>query len=90
MTEERFQPYFKCLKNKLNHLINLMQDRGIAVENEEENLLPNFPLRTVLQLEQFEMNLVDSSETQKQYVRLFVIFYNSNFRLFRHRMSNNR
>ncbi|XP_025264919.1 uncharacterized protein LOC109610045 isoform X2 [Camponotus floridanus] len=68
MTEERFLPYFKCLKNKMNHLINLMRDRGIEVEN-EENLLPNFPLRTVLELEQFEMHLVKSSEIQKQYIR---------------------
>nr|XP_012218125.1 PREDICTED: uncharacterized protein LOC105669643 [Linepithema humile] len=69
MTEERFLTYFKCLKNKLNHVINLLQDRGIEVENKGENFLPNFPLKTVPDFEQFEMNLVESSEIQKQYIR---------------------
>jgi hypothetical protein len=77
MTEERFLTYFKCLKNKLNHIINLLQDRGIAVEN-EENLLPNFPVQTVPQFEQFELNLIESCEIRDQYVRkLFFLFYNS-------------
>jgi len=77
MTEERILTYFKCIKNKLNHIINLLQDRGIAVENEED-LLPNFPLQTVPDLEQFELNLIESCEIRDQYVRkLFVRFYNS-------------
>lgn len=76
MTEERFLIHFNCFKNKLNHVINLLQDRGIELEKEGENLLPNFPLKTALEFEQFEINLVESSEIQKRYVRkLFVIFY---------------
>ena len=47
MTEERFLTYFKWLKNKLNHIINLLQDRGIDVE-EEKGLSPKFPLKTIV------------------------------------------
>lgn len=54
MTEERFLIHFNCLKNKLNHVINLLQDRGIELEKEGENLLSNFPLKTALEFEQLK------------------------------------
>lgn len=75
VTEERFLTYFKCLNTKLNHIINLLKDRCTEMlVDEAENLLPNFPLRTVQEFEQFQENLVTSLEIQKLYVsRSFII-----------------
>lgn len=48
MTEERFQKYYKSLNTKLNHIINLLKDCSTDMQVDEgENLLSNFPLRTV-------------------------------------------
>jgi len=76
MTEERFQKYYKGLNTKLNHIINLLKDRSTDMQVDEgENLLPNFPLRTVQEFEEFEENLVTSLELQKLYVRKsFLLF----------------
>lgn len=73
MTEERFQKYYKGLNTKLNHVINLLKDRSTDMQvDERENLLPNFPLRTV---QEFEENLVTSLELQKLYVKKsFLLF----------------
>lgn len=44
------------------------------IADEEESLLPNFPLKTIQDFEQFQQSLVESLEVQKLYVRrLFVI-----------------
>lgn len=76
MTEERFLTYYKCLNTKLNHIINLLKDRSTEVlVDEGENLLPNFPLKTVQEFEQFQRDLIESLEIQKLYVRSFVITY---------------
>ncbi|KAM0736912.1 hypothetical protein ACS0PU_000005 [Formica fusca] len=69
VTEERFLTYFKCLNTKLNHIINLLKDRCTEMlVDEAENILPNFPLRTVQEFEQFQENLVTSLEIQKLYI----------------------
>lgn len=59
LTEERFLKYYKTIMTKLNHVINQLQDRGRPMLNEEvDNLLPDFPLKTSEDLEIFNEILI--------------------------------
>ncbi|XP_067207251.1 uncharacterized protein [Linepithema humile] len=70
LTEERFLKYYKTIMTKLNHVINQLQDHGRPVLNEEvDNLLPDFPLETSEDLEIFNDNL-QSADVCKQFVSL--------------------
>lgn len=75
LTEEKFLACYKVLCSKLNHLTNLTNNgKALEMVNEEErSLLPSFPLKSIPDFEEFEENLLKSSEIQKLYVsRLFI------------------
>ncbi|XP_067207542.1 uncharacterized protein [Linepithema humile] len=60
------------VKRKLNHIINLLENKGgdkaDPVEQNNNNLLPNFPLSTIQELNNFNEQLMQN-DVQRQFVQ---------------------
>nr|XP_012220545.1 PREDICTED: uncharacterized protein LOC105671172 isoform X1 [Linepithema humile] len=60
------------VKRKLNHIINLLENKGgdkaDPVEQNNNNLLPNFPLSTIQELNNFNEQLMQN-DVQQQFVQ---------------------
>ncbi|XP_024883877.1 DNA ligase 1-like isoform X2 [Temnothorax curvispinosus] len=68
MTVGQFLKYYKQMESKLNHLISL-QGHGRPLPQEEQNLLPEFPLENNRELEDFDANLSQSADVRSQFIR---------------------
>ena len=73
MTKEEYMVFHEQLLKKLNKLTNLCKATNRTSKNgddERERILPEFPLTTVDQLENFEELLKKSSQARDSYVRI--------------------
>ena len=68
LTETKYKKYHAQLLRKISSIANT---REVNEEDEENNILPDFPIATKTALEDFESLLKKSSLAKKQYVSTF-------------------
>ena len=76
LTEARYKKYHEQIIKKLNRLAKTSLARAAETkdDNENENILPEFPFKTKEEVDDFEALLKQSKEARDAYVRVKHIF----------------
>ena len=74
LTEKRYKKYHEQIIRKLNRLASLAWAAETKNNDENEKILPEFPLKTKEEVDDFEALLEQSKEARDAYVRI-KLFY---------------